>query len=217
MTAPLPANEAERLRVLQLYRILDTAAEKTFDDLTRLAAGICEAPISLLSLVDSSRQWFKSSVGLDVRQTPRDLAFCAHAILKDDDFVVPDARQDARFATNPLVTSAPSIRFYAGVPLTVLPGVRLGTLCVIDRKPRTLTASQVQSLRTLRDVVVTHLELRRACLDLSDIERLLPICAWCRQIRANDGTWQPLHDYVARTTLVSHGLCPTCAARPDRL
>ena len=212
MTAPLPENEVERLRVLQLYRILDTATEKTFDDLTSLAAAVCEAPISLLSLVDESRQWFKSSVGLDVQQTPRDLAFCAHAILRDDDFIVPDARNDDRFAANPLVTSAPSIRFYAGMPLTVMSGVRLGTLCVIDRKPRTLSATQTQSLRTLRDVVVTHLELRRACLDMTELQRLLPICAWCRQIRAKDDTWMPLHDYVAQTALVSHGMCPSCAA-----
>lgn len=211
MIAPLPANEAQRLRILQMYRIVDTAAEKAFDDLTHLAAEICNAPISLLSLVDSSRQWFKSSVGLDAKQTPRDLAFCAHAILGDDDFVVNDARKDERFAANPLVTAAPSIRFYAGIPLTVMPGVRLGTLCVIDRKPRTLSATQLKSLRTLRNVVITHLELRRALLDLTDLQRLVPMCAWCRKVRTSDGKWLALHDYVAQTTLVSHGMCPSCA------
>ncbi len=210
MNAPIPSNEAERLRALRLYRILDTGSEKAFDDLTRLAAAICETPISLISLVDESRQWFKSRVGLNGSETPRDVAFCAHAILQEDIFVVEDASKDARFAANPLVTSNPSIRFYAGAPLVVNEGLSLGTLCVIDRKPRHLTESQLDALRILREAVVTQLELRRSLEDFRVLEQMIPMCAWCRSIRKTDGSWRPLLDYVMDSVLVTHSLCPDC-------
>lgn len=212
MVAPLPENEANRLRHLKLYHILDTASEQAFDDLTRLAASICDTPIALISLVDEKRQWFKARVGLEALQTPRDLAFCAHAILEDEVFIVEDAQADPRFAENPLVTSDPSIRFYAGAPLTVTEGISIGTLCVIDRKPRSLTAQQLETLVILRGAVVAQLELRRALEDLRSLEQLLPICAWCRSIAHTDGTWVPLYEYVAHTVPLSHGICPPCAA-----
>ena len=212
MIAPLPENEANRLRNLKLYQILDTASEKAFDDLTRLAASICDTPIALISLVDEKRQWFKARVGLEALQTPRDLAFCAHAILQEDVFVVEDARADPRFAENPLVTSDPSIRFYAGAPLTVADGISLGTLCVIDRKPRLLTDQQLETLTILRGAVVAQLELRRSLEDLRSIERLLPICAWCRDILHANGTWTPLYEYVSNAVPLTHGICPECSA-----
>jgi GAF domain-containing protein len=213
MKAPLPQNEAERLRALRLFRILDTGSESAFDDLTRLAGVICDTPISLISLVDEDRQWFKSRVGLSVSQTSRDVAFCAHAVLHDEVLVVEDASLDPRFAANPLVTSDPSIRFYAGAPLVVSEGVALGTLCVIDRQPRQLTAAQLDALKILRRAVVTQLELRRALEDFRAMEQLIAMCAWCRNIRSPDGSWSSPHDYVAQSGMVTHSLCPDCGRK----
>lgn len=208
---PAPVGESERLRTLDLYRVLDAESEAAFDDLTRLAAAICDCPISLISLVDRDRQWFLSRVGLDASQTPRDVSFCAHAILGPDVFVVEDASRDSRFADNPLVTSAPAIRFYAGAPLAAPNGAQLGTLCVIDHKPKALTRLQLDSLNVLRQAVVTQMELRRALLDWKAFERTLPICAWCRKIQKEDGSWISLHDYMMATSLITHGMCPECS------
>ena len=164
MPAPLPENESERLQALRSYAILDTLAETAYDDLTQLAAYVCAAPIALVSLVDESRQWFKSRVGLEAPETHRDLAFCAHAILVPEDlFEVQDARLDPRFKHNALVTGEPKIRFYAGMPL-VADGHALGTLCVIDRVPRTLNEGQKSALQALGRQAATLIEARRALL-----------------------------------------------------
>lgn len=167
MEAPLPNNEAARLNALCQLQILDTPPEKGFDDLTRLAAQICGVPTALISLVDANRQWFKSKVGLEASETPRSVAFCAYAILQPDILIIPDALADERFATNPLVTSPPHIRFYAGVPLVTTEGLALGTLCLIDYVPRELEPQQVEALQALGRQVVAQLELRRSLAELS--------------------------------------------------
>jgi PAS domain S-box-containing protein len=165
MTTPVPETETERLAALRGLGILDTPPEPAFDELSALAAYISHSPIALISLVDENRQWFKSRVGWTASETPRDVAFCAHAILQPDLLVVPDASVDERFANNPLVTSPPSIRFYAGAPLVTAEGHALGTLCVIDHKPRELTAAQAHALRALSHQVVAQLRLRQQLAD----------------------------------------------------
>jgi GAF domain-containing protein len=167
--APIPKNDAKRLKVLWQYEILDTIPEEVFDDLTELAARICEAPIALITLVDEDRQWFKSKVGVTINETSRDISFCGHAIEQSDLFIVPDATQDKRFAENPLVTSDPKIRFYAGAPLITPDGHALGTLCVIDKVPRELRPDQKQALRVLARHVMTQLELRRHSRELARV------------------------------------------------
>lgn len=159
--APLPANEPERQRALEQYRVLDTPPEPIFDEITNLAAAICQTPIALISLIDRERQWFKSKVGIEICETPRSIAFCAHVILQSELVIVPDARLDPRFADNPVVTGPPYIRFYAGMPLITPRGYGIGTLCVVDYQPRELTPVQQQTLRTLGRQVVNELELRR--------------------------------------------------------
>src|SRR5437660_3211868 len=161
------------MAVLRDYGVLDSLPEADFDDIAFLASHICGAPIALVSLVDEGRQWFKAKVGTEIAETSRDVAFCAHAILKPDDiFVVPDAFEDPRFATNPLVRDEPRIRFYAGAPLVSPEGMPLGTLCVFDHVPRTLSAAQSRALGALAREVVIHLELRRALAGLRTPDEL---------------------------------------------
>lgn len=166
MAAPKPPDEEARLAALRHYEILDTDPEPAFDDLTLLASHICGTPMSLVSLIDEERQWFKSKVGIEGSESPRDTAFCAHAILGRDTFEVPDAAQDERFAGNPFVTEAPNIRFYAGAPLVTDEGRALGTLCVIDHEPRHLSDEQREALSALGRQVIAQLELRRKLRDL---------------------------------------------------
>jgi len=158
----VPDNESERLKALKEYSILDSLPEQDFEDITRIASEICQTPISLITLIDTNRQWFKSNRGLNVTETPRDYAFCAHAINTPKSILtVNDSRKDERFFDNPLVTGYPNVIFYAGIPLINPEGFSLGTLCVIDNKPRELTETQLDSLRALSNQVVKLFEFRK--------------------------------------------------------
>ncbi len=240
MIPPKPANEKQRLEVLRGYEILDTEPETAFDDLTLIASYVCQTPIALISLIDADRQWFKSKVGVSVTETSRDVAFCASAILQSDLFIVPDATQDERFANNPLVISEPGIRFYAGAAL-IGDGHALGTLCVIDRVPRTLAPEQLEALRALSRQAQAQLDLRRnlkklgeslaardraenekertlrelkaALANVRTLEGLLPICLSCKKIQDQRGNWQPFEYYVRAHSeaKVTHKICPDCS------
>lgn len=166
-TAKLHPNEVERLQALRSYGILDTAVEPAFEDITRIASYVCQTPISVISLVDQDRQWFKSAVGLGARETPVEQSICAHALLEQNYLEVPDTTLDPRFRNNPLVAGDPHLRFYAGAVLRTPDGLPLGTICVLDHKPRELSAEQRAVLAALARQVMSQIEFRRALL-LSD-------------------------------------------------
>lgn len=238
--SPTPDKETERLSTLKGYAILDTHPEDQFDDLTKLAASICRTPIALVSLVDADRQWFKSKFGLERSQTPREDAFCAHAILCSDVMVVTDASRDPRFATNPLVLGEPHIRLYAGAPLTAPNGHNLGALCVIDKKPRRLNRNQLEALRILSRQVMAQItlgknledlrvalkardefenaqqkliqDLREAKAKINTLEAMIPMCAWCKKVRNDRGYWEQVESYIAKFTGVytTSSICPEC-------
>jgi GAF domain-containing protein len=219
MKIATPSYEAERLEALRNYYVLDTAPEQAYDELTALAAHICRVPVALISLVDEYRQWFKARVGLHRSQTSRDVAFCAHAILRREPLVVRDALKDKRFADSSLVTGKPHIRFYAGIPLLNSEGMPLGTLCVIDRQPRRLTSAQHWALQALARQAMALLELRRASSHLAQVlqqvktlQGLLPICAWCKRIRDDRGYWNQVENYLHERTGAdfTHCICPQC-------
>src|SRR5881394_709231 len=200
--APRPSNEAERLNALRAYDVLDTPAEEAFDDLTRLAAQVCNTPIALVCLVDEGRQWFKSKVGLEITETHRDLSFCAHAVCQRDLFVVEDAAADERFAHNPFVVGSPHIRFYAGMPLSAPEGGHaIGTLCVLDRQPRQLTPPQIEALRILSHQVMMQLELRR---NLMELERSV-----ANHLRAEEALRQAEEKYRSIFENVMEGIFQT--------
>ncbi len=219
MKAKTLTQETERLEALRQYKILDTPAEQSYDDIIRLAAFICDVPIALISLVDAERQWFKSKVGLDVNETHRDISFCTHAILEPSMMIVNDALRDERFANNPLVTGDPNIRFYAGVPLVSPEGYGIGTLCAIDRQPRELSESQKKTMESLARQVVMQLELQRTSSQLAAalekieiIEGLIPICSYCKGIRNDQGYWSSVEKFIEQHAAVefTHGVCDGC-------
>jgi len=213
MTAEYQEDEAARLNKLRCLEILDTFPEEAYDDITFLAAKLAETPIALITLVDQDRQWFKSKVGVEICETPRDHAICAHAIRAPHELlVVTDAKRDPRFSDNPLVTGPPGIRFYAGAPLLCSDGMALGTLCVIDQRPRTLTELQEQALRVLARQVVAQIELRAALARVKRLQGMLPICAHCKKIREDSGYWQRVETYISEHSEArfTHGICPDC-------
>lgn len=195
-SAPLPEDESCRLEDLHSYEILDTPPEEGFDNLAKLAAQICGTPIALVSLIDTHRQWFKAKVGVDAPETPRDIAFCAHAIHGHDLFVVPDATQDERFADNPLVAADPNIRFYAGMPLITPTGHTMGTLCVIDRGAETVdrrSDERTPNVRAYQWIGVVEAHSPSSRLETHPCHR-----PQCRFLRAG---------YSTGTVRRSHGLC----------
>lgn len=219
--APIPADEAARLSALRAYEILDAATEQAYDDVVRLAATICGTEMAAVTFVDEARQWLLADVGFGTRETARDTAFCAHTILDASPLVVPDARDDARFADNPFVLGAPRIRFYAGAPLITPGGQRLGSVCVFDDAPRELTPPQVEALEALARLVVRQLEQRRTAKQLAEalgqvrtLSGLLPICAYCKRVRDDADYWHSVEEYVGERTdaRFSHGICPSCSA-----
>lgn len=178
--------EAARLEALRKYHILDTDPEIAFDDLALLASHICETPMAAISLIDEDRQWFKARIGFTTVQTPRSISFCTHAIQQRDIFVVPDASQDDRLRHNPQVAGDPHIRFYAGAPLLTREGHALGTLCVVDNKPRRLSNTQLEALAALCRQVEAQLELRRRLIEartanehLQKLMGMMPFCSTC--------------------------------------
>lgn len=196
--ASFPQNEKERLNALKGYEILDTLSEEEYDRLTQLAAVVCNVPISLVSLIDENRQWFKSRLGLDVQETSRDVAFCAHAIHGKEIFEVEDASEDERFRDNPLVTGDPNIRFYAGYPLIDKQGFALGTLCVIDRIPRKLTSEQRKGLELLANQVIDLIQARKKIEELDHFERLFRISKDIIGIVEVSGTFKKVNPSFTR-------------------
>ena len=220
------AKEEQRLKALAEYRILGTEPEKCYDDITQIASLTCNVPISLMTLVDKDRQWFKSKIGLEINQTRRDWSFCTHAIKENNPLIIHDALQDERFINNPLVTGDPNIRFYAGFPLRNNDGNKLGTLCVIDRKPGSLNANQLIVMELLSRQVVSFLELRKRSLHLLDAlskfhnqEGILSVCSYCREVKNKEGDWQHLEKYLSSVSDIrfSHGVCDKCMEKhfPD--
>ena len=219
MPIPKPQNEAKRIDALRRYRILDTPAEQSFDDIALIAATVCGTPIALMTLLDGERQWFKARVGLDVSQTPREHAFCSYTILGGDVLVVEDALKDVRFSKNPLVTSNPHIRFYAGSPLVDSRGYALGSLCVIDHQPRVLAVEQLAVLQALSRQVISLIEFLRVSAELAEalteietLQGFLPICMHCKKVRNDKDYWESVEHYISQRSAVrfSHGICPHC-------
>ncbi|TAN83555.1 MAG: sensor domain-containing diguanylate cyclase [Gallionella sp.] len=205
MNIPVPENEPSRLRALSGYAILDSAAEQAYDDMTYLAANICGTPIALISLVDETRQWFKSRTGLALAQIPRESAFCAHALADPDNLlVIEDASKDPRFASNPLVAGEPHIRFYAGAPLVTGNGEVLGTICVLDRQPRSLDEHALEALRCLSRQVMAQLELRKLLNTLGSCqEELVRLNAVSASQNAIDELTQLYNRHAFQETLIA--------------
>jgi signal transduction histidine kinase len=165
IAAAIPENEKERMKALKSFSVLDTFSEKEYDEITLLASIICDTPMSLITLIDEDRQWFKSKVGIDIEETPRELSFCGHAILNGGKlFTVEDSRLDERFYDNPFVTGPPDVVFYAGAPLVTSDGLSLGTLCVLDSKPKTLTPMQQKAMEVLSNKIISLFELKKSNL-----------------------------------------------------
>jgi len=218
--ASLPINEACRLATLRQYGILDSAPTQGFDNLTQLASSICKTPIALISLIDENRQWFKSRIGIEATETPRELAFCAHTILQSDLMVVPDTHADERFWDNPFVIDAPKVRFYAGMPLITPEGYAVGTLCVVDVVSRDLTRQQRRALQQLAQAVVDQLTLHRQNQQLQRAEkRQREIMQWLEQqtFALNQAALVTRLDAQGQIIGVNDKLCQALGYPPEAL
>lgn len=237
---PGPDNEPARLDALYQHRMLDTPPEQMLDDLSVLAAQICETPIALITLLDADRQWFKSKLGLNLNETSRDLSFCTYTVLKPESiFTIPDLTRDERFANHPFVSSYPRIRFYAGAPIVVSGGYALGAIEVLDRTPRHLNGEQLSVLKILGRQSAALFELRKHRLDLAQstserrkleealceteeryshlaahpaLSGIIPICSGCKKIRDERGAWHPVEIYIQERTgaRFTHTICQEC-------
>ena len=207
MRARQHCSETERLAALRRYDILDTPDEQAYDDITRIAAQICQAPVAVINFIDAGRQWFKSAVGIGVRQTPLDNSICAHAILENNILVVPDTSQDCRFADNPVVTGNPHFRFYAGALLQSPHGYPLGTLCVLDYKTRELSRDQEEALLALSRQVMANLELRVRTNEVAALNERLHQAVYESSHRLKNHL-QILAATVDMATMGSRGLIP---------
>jgi hypothetical protein len=219
MKVPIPKSELRRLEALRNYEILDHAPEREFDDVVKIASHICGVPLATLTFVDGERQWVKARIGVEQSDAPREDSFCAHTIASKNLLIVEDATADPRFADSPLVKGEPHIRFYAGAPLVDKEGHSLGSLCVLDREPRSLSDEQQEALEALARLVVSQMELRRVSRALAEVlhdvrtlQGLLPICAHCHGIRNDEGYWEKVEEYLGHHTEaeLSHGICPKC-------
>jgi len=224
MSYPIPENEEERLELLQQLDILDSLGEESYDFITKVAAEVFEVPIASITFVDEERQWLKSRIGLDIAQTPREHAFCTYNILDDEMLIVEDASTDPRFADNPFVTGEPNIRFYAGSPIQLRDDIFLGSVCILDTKPRQLDEKQKQILTSLGKQVSTLLQMRKVSEDLRQrtrevehLQQLLPKCSRCGNVRSDDDYWTSVDDYLQTHThqQVTQSLCPDCSADLD--
>ncbi len=212
-------DEDARLAAVHASSLLDSGPEDRYDDLTRLAAAVCRVPIALLSVVDADRIYFKSRFGLAVRESPFPNSMCGRTVRSREFTVVPDALSDPEFARHPLVSAEPFVRFYAGAPLLAPGGHAIGTLCVLDRVPRTLDAEQQLALVLLARQVVelvererTVRELRRAVETSTALSAHVVLCAWCKRVRIEGGGWDALERVLERElgAVVSHGICADC-------
>jgi GAF domain len=219
MKVPISKNELRRLEALRNYQILDSAPEREFDDVVKIASHICGVPLAKLTFVDSDQHSFKPRMDIEKSEAPQEDPFCAQTISSGNLLVVEDATADPRFADSPSVTGEPHIRFYAGAPLIDAEGNSLGALCVIDPEPRSLTDEQEKALEALARLVVSQMELRRvshalaeALYDVRTLQGLLPICAHCHGIRNDEGYWERVEEYLGHRTEaeLSHGICPKC-------
>ena len=205
MTVINSVAEATRLATLDRYGILDTEREPVFDDIATLARELLGATASMVCLIDKERQWFKAEAGVtelmgELRETPLEISFCVHAIVSDDVMIVHDATTDARFANNPMVMDYPHIRSYAGAPLVVGEGIRLGTVCVLDQNVREFTDKEIATLKTLRDAATAHMEMRR-----SGPDTYVAICGWCQKLMS------PVPEKESTKVTFTHGICAECS------
>lgn len=222
MSYPVPPNEQKRLEALRLYEVLDTGPEAAFDDIAAVVAQVTGVPTALVGLIDERRQWYKAKVGSESIEVPREHTFCTHAILGTEIMVVEDASVDPRFARNPYVAKPDGVRFYAGAPIVDERGHALGSVCVVDSRPRSLEPAKQAVLVALARTTMRLLEQRRlstrlaeALKEVKTVQGLLAICAHCKSIRIDDIYWARIEEYFATRTdaLLSHGICPACFER----